>query len=279
MKYSRRRIINIIYLVTIFSSGISNADIIYNTDTKYPNQFSSELFNIKCPSSKKDAKSEYLCALKMMKNSQKEKEVSKKTLLNLASENIADAKYSLFISRKTLEISEKNAISYLFESANQGFVPSQLMLGEMYLNGDIIEKNEEKAFKWTKLAAEQNSYDGILGISRYYFSGTGTKRNDSLGFYWLSKLHDNFGPLFSDWDILGAAYETGRGTPVDLVKAYMCYDLEGTAGTEEKARIAPQMTAEQRAEGLRLSHEWQEKNHVYTMQSLGLSRQKDGSYR
>ena len=116
-------------------------------------------------------------------------------------------------------------------------------------------------------------------VSKCYFSGTGVDRNDAMGFYWLNKLYTDYGPQFDDWDMLGEAHETGRGTPVDLAKAYMCYDLEGTAGIEEKARIAPKMTAEQRAEGLRLSHEWQEKNHVYTMQSLGLSRQSDGSYR
>ena len=78
--------------------------------------------------------------------------------------------------------------------------------------------------------------------------------------------------------MLGQVYEEGIGTPVDLVRAYMCYDELGTAGIEEKARIAPRMTAAQREEGLRLSYEWQKKYHSYTIRSLGLKRQKDGSY-
>ena len=149
----------------------------------------------------------------------------------------------------------------------------------MYLKGYLFPQDKKQSYKWIKEAAEGNNYEGMKYLSKYYFSGTGIEQNDALGFFWLRKLYEDYGPLFDDWDMLGTAYETGRGTPVDLVKAYMCYDLEGTAGIEEKARIAPQMTTEQRVEGLRLSHEWQEKNHVYTMQSLGLSRQKDGSYR
>ena len=259
-------------------SSISNASIIYNEPDKNRLNFSSELFDIKCPALNNDKKI-YLCALKTMTRSQESAMHAQHDLIALAKKNIEDAKYSLFATREITKIPNVEAIKYLFESAQNGFPVAQLRLGELFLHGEILKKDEKKSFLWIKIAAENKNYEATIHLSRYYFSGTGTERNDSLGFYWLFKLYNDYGPLFDDWDLLGAAYEEGRGTPVDLSKAYMCYDLEGTAGNEEKARIAPQMTSEQRAQGLRLAREWQEKNHVYTMQSLGLSRQKDGSYR
>ncbi|WP_414500217.1 MULTISPECIES: tetratricopeptide repeat protein [unclassified Zymobacter] len=265
-------------LLSLFFYNIANARILYAEPDKSRLKFSSELFSIKCPASSTE-KEIYLCALKTMTSSPEAKEHAKESLIYLAKNNINDAKYSLFITREITKITNKEAVKYLLESAQDGLAVSQLKLGELFLDGELLEKDEKKSFLWIKNAAENKNYKAMKYLSKYYFSGTGIERNDSLGFHWLSKLYDDYGPLFDDWDLLGAVYETGRGTPIDLVKAYMCYDLEGTAGIEEKARIAPKMTAEQRAEGLRLSREWQEKNHVYTMQSLGLSHQKDGSYR
>ena len=203
-------------------------------------------------------------------------------LTEMASEGVLDAQFSLYkiMSRKGLSKSTKEkAIEYLLSSAKSGYPPSQLELSLLYARGEFFEKNLLEYHKWTEQAALNGSADAMLNISGDFYAGRGINKDENKGFLWLTKYFITKGRDFSRWDLLGTAYETGRGTPVDLAKAYMCYDLEGTAGIDEKARIAPKMTAEQRAEGLRLSHEWQEKNHVYTMQYLGLSRQSDGSYR
>ena len=203
-------------------------------------------------------------------------------LTEMASEGVLDAQFSLYkiMSRKGLSKSTKEkAIEYLLSSAKSGYPPSQLELSLLYARGEFFEKNLLEYHKWTEQAALNGSADAMLNISGDFYAGRGINKDENKGFLWLTKYFITKGRDFSRWDLLGTAYETGRGTPVDLAKAYMCYDLEGTAGIDEKARIAPKMTAEQRAEGLRMSREWQEKNHVYTMQSLGLSRQSDGSYR
>ncbi|WP_414502194.1 tetratricopeptide repeat protein [Zymobacter sp. IVIA_5232.4 C2] len=275
MNLKLRKIIFII--ITIFPY-IAKGSILYPEPDKDQKKFANDIFGIKCPSQRND-KEIYLCALKIANRTQEDNKKAKEHLIYLSEKNILDAKYSLFLIRKNLGIDDKEASKYLVESAEKGLPEAQLELGIMYLKGYLFPQDKKQSYKWIKEAAEGNNYEGMKYLSKYYFSGTGIEQNDDLGFFWLRKLYEDYGPLFDDWDMLGTVYETGRGTPVDLVKAYMCYDLEGTAGIEEKARIAPQMTTEQRAEGLRLSHEWQEKNHVYTMQSLGLSRQKDGSYR
>ena len=266
----------IIILTTLPIAAIGN--VLYPEPDKDQRKFANDIFNIDCIH-QVDDREKYLCAIKTAHGTQEEKDRARKSLIFLSDKNILDAKYALFSIHGTLNIDNKQAIKYLVEAAEGGLPEAQLELGKLYLEGVFFHKDFKESFKWIRSAAEGKNYDGIKYLAKYYFSGTGVEKDDGLGFFWLRKLYESYGPQFDDWDMLGTAYETGRGTPIDLVKAYMCYDLEGTAGIEEKARIAPQMTPEQRAEGLRLSREWQEKNHVYTMQSLGLSRQKDGSYR
>ena len=256
----------------------STGSVLYPEPDKDQRKFANDIFNIECTHQIND-RERYLCAIKTAHGTQEERDKAKESLIFLAKKNILDAKYTLFSIRKALNIDNQQAAKYLVEAAEGGLPEAQLELGGLYLEGNFFQQDPKESFRWIKSSAEGNNYEGIRYLAKYYFSGTGVERNDDLGFFWLRKLYESYGPQFDDWDMLGTAYETGRGTPVDLAKAYMCYDLEGTAGIEEKARIAPKMTAEQRAEGLRMSHEWQEKNHVYTMQSLGLSRQSDGSYR
>ena len=267
----------VIIMISMIASDAISLQL-YSEPDKDQYKITYDIYGVKCPSSQ-STKDLYLCALKTMRDGKEENKKSKETLIMLSSEGVVDANYSLFERRKLLNISDKDAVQYLIKSAEDGYAAAQAKLGILLLNGKLIAQDKEKSFNWIKVAAEKGNYDGMMYLSNFYFSGTGVNRNDALGFYWLSRLYTDYGQFFDEWETLGAAYETGRGTPVNLVKAYMCYDLDGTAGIEEKARIAPQMTAEQRAEGLRLSREWQEKNHAYTMQSLGLSRQKDGSYR
>lgn len=263
--------------ISLAASNATSAQI-YSEPDKRQTKIAYAIYDAKCPSSQ-SIKEIYLCALKTIGDGKEQSKKSKEILIMLSSQNISDASYSLFENRRSLGIKDKDAIQYLIKSAEEGYAAAQVELGILFLNGKLVKQDSKESYNWLKAAAEKGNYDGMRYVSKCYFSGTGVDRNDAMGLYWLNKLFTDYGKLFDEWDMLGEAYETGRGTPVDLVKAYMFYDLEGTAGIEEKARIAPQMTSEQRAAGLRLSREWQEKNHVYTMQSLGLSRQSDGSYR
>lgn len=197
----------------------------------------------------------------------------------MADKGVSDAKYSLYATREFTGIAESQAIQYLIEAANEGSPLAQEKLAILYSQGKFWGKDLNVAHQWMEKSAQSGNPNAMKNMAIEYFNGLGVVQNNETGFYWLEKYFKAAGRNFYDWSFLGDAYETGRGTPINLVKAYMCYDLEGTAGIEEKSRIASKMTADQRAEGLQLSADWQRMNHVYTMQSLGLTRQQDGSYR
>lgn len=211
-----------------------------------------------------------------------ERDLAINTMKSLAQKNISDAKYSLYLlsnNKESKQISSKDGLHYLTEAAEDGYAPAQEELATLYYSGNGVEYDLEKYHYWMKKAANAGNGEAMLALARSYFAGRGITKDDTKGFEWVLKALENQKGLFHNWDLLAMLYEQGRGTPVDLVKAYMCYDLEGTAGIDEKARIAPRMTERERAEGLRLSREWQAQNHSYTFPALGLEHQSDGSYR
>lgn len=269
-----------IYIV--FISSISQAQILYATEEQKTDAFFNETAdNISAGILVNDPHYIYLQLLHDLKSpTDKEETIIK--LKKLADNNIADAQYSLYLIMQQIDsknVSKKEAFNYLVASANDNYTPAQKKLSTLYLFGKGVDKSAEKYHFWQEKAAQQGDGDAMIDVARCYFAGKGIMRDDTKGFQWVIKALSTQKSRFNDWDMLAQLYEQGRGTPIDLVKAYMCYDLEGTAGIDEKARIAPRMTEAERAEGLRLSQEWQEQNHSYTFPALGLEHQPDGSYR
>jgi len=46
-------------------------------------------------------------------------------------------------------------------AATQGLAAAQFSLAAMYMNGEIVERNNGKGIKWLKLSAEQVSDAGV----------------------------------------------------------------------------------------------------------------------
>ena len=275
-----RRIVAL-FISCIFLWSMVDAETLYKTqeqaDEDYNNIASQEL---KLEADKNNKKAVYMLALHKVHN-KNEKEEGVQILKKLAAENITDAKHSLYaisnwVNAKNL--TREEALNYLKEAAEEGYDVSQVDLAKAYIRGKFGKRDPEQSHYWLMKAAEQNNADAMAYVANDYFIGRGVARDDVKGFEWIKRAYNVLEGRFTDWRMLGQVYEEGIGTPVDLVRAYMCYDELGTAGIEEKARIAPRMTAAQREEGLRLSYEWQKKYHSYTMQSLGLKRQQDGAY-
>ena len=272
---------NFFLYLLIFFPMFSSANVIYldshqrNTDyDKY------DIDELEHDCNKGNVKAKYLLALHKIHDDQK-KEDGVHALEELAASDFIDAKYSLYVISKWVNVNDltpDKALHYLIEAAEENYPLAQVDLAKAYNRGDNLKRDLYLYHYWAEKAAEQGNVDALAYTASDYYAGRGVTKDEKKGFEWLMRAYKVSGRNFTRWSMLGDAYENGLGTPIDLAKAYMCYDLDGTAGIEDKARIAPRMTPEQRSEGLRLSQEWQEKNHVYTMQSLGLTRQKDGSY-
>lgn len=258
-----------------------NADILYKNSDQMDTDFTFiSVQELQAKACTGDVKYKYLLALHKTREEQ-QKEEGVRMLEELSSLGVLDATHALYAISKWVNVDSltpQKALAYLKQGAEGGYDLSQLELARAYIKGAFGKKDPEQAHYWLVKAAEQNNAEALTYVSTDYYAGRGVARDDAKGFEWLILAYNKLGKEFNNWYRLGQAYEKGAGTSVDLIRAYMCYDLLGSAGIVEKARIAPRMTTVQRAEGLRLSQEWQQKSHVYTMQSLGLKRQKDGSY-
>ena len=259
----------------------SNAEVIYKNAIQGKFDFSLiPIQELQKKDEENNIKYKYLLALHQIHDDHlKIKGVA--ALKELSALGIMDAKQSLYEISNWGEVdglTKEKGLEYLKEAAEGGYDVSQVELGKCYYKGSFGKSDPEQAHYWFLKAAQQGNADALIYTANGYYIGRGVPKDEKKGFEWLIVAYNVLGRNFNKWSMLGEVYEKGLGTPIDLVRAYMCYDLDGTAGIEDKARIAPHMTSEQRSEGLRLSQEWQEKNHVYTMQSLGLTRQKDGSY-
>ena len=132
---------------------------------------------------------------------------------------------------------EEDTIANIKRLAEQGNAAGQYMLGVMYLKGEGVPQNYQKAVGWWRLAAEQG--------------------------YATAQFH------------LGAMYFMGKGLPQDYVQAHMWTNLSisrllrefpsemtdriGELAHQMRDLITDMMTPEQIAKAQQLAHEWKPK--------------------
>jgi TPR repeat protein len=79
----------------------------------------------------------------------------------------------------------QNKISWLKKSANLGYRKAQHTLGNEYLSGDNIDKDDVQALKYYLMAAKQNYLRSMYQLGRIYFYGWGQDKDIKKGMKWL----------------------------------------------------------------------------------------------
>lgn len=152
-------------------------------------------------------------------------------------------------------------------TAHSGYILSQRMLGMAYL-GEKWEKlynyDVDEGVYWLSMAGNAGDRRSAAHLAGIYYDGDIVKKSNKKYFEWLKKAISSKYEKRNRAGFMAFAkcYERGKGTEVDLVKAYKYYDLSGTAGIESKQRISKKMTQEQIDEALRQSEAWQEEHNI-----------------
>jgi TPR repeat protein len=71
------------------------------------------------------------------------------------------------------------------ELAKNGDVISWHVLGNLYENGQAVDKNLDEAIKWHRLAAEEGLVLSQYRLGTMYLGGDGVERNDGEALKWL----------------------------------------------------------------------------------------------
>ena len=147
-------------------------------------------------------------------------------------------------------------------NAEQGNAEAQYNLGWMYLKGEGVEQNLKEAVKWYRKAAEQGLAEAQCNLGLIYQNGEGVLEDDKEAVKWYRKAAEQ-GYAKAQW-ILGGMYAFGRGVPEDYVTAYAWLNIAAANGKADakvsKGLLAKEMTADQIAEGQKLSREMTAKN-------------------
>jgi uncharacterized protein len=91
-----------------------------------------------------------------------------------------------FLSRKALS-GDARYMENLEQAALRGDVYSQFKLGQIYFEGDGIDRNDEEAAQWFQKAAQQEHAEAQYILGTMFEKGTGVKKNDAEAFKWFSK--------------------------------------------------------------------------------------------
>lgn len=160
--------------------------------------------------------------------------------------------------------------AYLAKAGNGGLRSAKLRLLDIYDSGVPalgIEADEERYLYWLRATAEDGVVESMQNLARRYRLGLGVEKNLEKAFEWVKravKLDDAIVQAYA-----AEFYEKGIGTEVDMVTAYMLYDLSSGAGREAKDKIARKMTDEQIQEAIARSWQWQVERNSYRPSSDG----------
>jgi uncharacterized protein len=185
--------------------------------------------------------------------------------------------------------SNQQDISKLAELAEQGDAAAQNALGNKYLLGHGVAKDDSEAAKWYRKAAEQGNVIAQKTLGGMYLLGRGVAKDDSEAAKWFRKAAKQGDPA-TQFN-LGMMYASGQGVPQDnseavewfrkaaeqgnadaqnalgnyvgrskdYVQAYMWLSLaaaQDNAYVKSFDAVKTYMTSEQIAEGQRRAQEW-----------------------
>ena len=130
----------------------------------------------------------------------------------------------MFWNGEGVEENQVEAVRWFRRAAEQGKATSQYWLATAYEFGDGgLEADPVEAVKWYRKAAEQGHASSQANLGELYVEGKGVPKDDATGLSWLKKAVDQDNP--SGQHALAKLYAEGRGVPKDEAEAARLFEL------------------------------------------------------
>lgn len=124
--------------------------------------------------------------------------------------------------------SGEQRVSAIREKATHGDARAQGLMGEMYANGDDVQKNYGEAARWWRTSAEGGLAQAQYNLGVLYERGQGVPRSDAQAAEWYGRAARQ-GLAAAEFN-LGVLYEHGRGVPANPAEAAAWYKKAGDQG-------------------------------------------------
>lgn len=86
------------------------------------------------------------------------------------------------------DVDIRESLNWYMKAAQKGNALAQLKVGDAYIEGDLLQRDEDKGIEYLTKAAEQNEIHAIHRLGLYYDQGLGEiKPNKELSFKWYMK--------------------------------------------------------------------------------------------
>ena len=82
----------------------------------------------------------------------------------------------------------------IYQKAEQGDVDALNEIGNMYFDGQGVEKDDKKALEYYTKAAEKGDTDALINIGVMYANGQGVEKDDKKAFEYLTKAAETGDP-------------------------------------------------------------------------------------
>ena len=102
-------------------------------------------------------------------------------------------------------------------------VNQQFAIGQLYLHGEGVVKNEAEAARWYGFAAKQGHTDAQYKLGKMYYDGIGVDQDTDAAVYWTMLSAKGGNPYAQNG--LGEMYYYGEGVPENSVTANMWMEL------------------------------------------------------
>ena len=149
----------------------------------------------------------------------------------------------------------------LEEAASSDYVLYLATLGGMYLSGDIVNQDYQRAFDYFLRAAELGHLQSIVKVSQFYMNGAGVEQSDEKAAYWFKEAAIQ-GDLQAQ-HAYALLLVQGKGVPQDYVQAYAWINMPAEAGDDEaiknRARLIGLLEPEDLQKANKLADEFKTK--------------------
>ena len=158
-------------------------------------------------------------------------EKARQWLTEAASAQVPDAQFALANSLLSgPEADPVSAVPLLQGAASRGHVPSQRVLGTLYLTGaDGVPPQAEEAEQLLIIAARAGDISAINNLGTAYLSGAVLQRNTETGITLLERASD--AGLARATFTLARVHERGAGVPENAAKAMRLYRTAVSQGS------------------------------------------------
>ena len=145
----------------------------------------------------------------------------------------------LYLQGNGVEKDKQKALEWALKSGEAGHVPAQILLSAGFLKGMFGETDNPRAFEWASRAAEQEDPKGMALLASYYQGGFGVPKNQEKAFEWFLKAAEK-GHMVS-MIVVGEAYYKGAGVEKNLEQAFAWRLKAAYGGSPAAANTVGQM--------------------------------------